>query len=158
MLLSYFTELPAPSSAPWARPGSQKWLTSKLSIESSQFHLKEPAMNPKLRTRITLFFAASITAACVAYAPYPGSNYDRAWNAALGGVQDAGVTLTQAEPENGFIRGTRNGIDVTVKVVRQADGSVRVQFDTKGDIRNDPQLGDRFSQAYDRRMGRSTPP
>lgn len=117
-------------------------------------------MNTKLRTRITLLVAASITAACVAYAPapYPGSNYDRAWSAALGGVQDAGVTITQTSPENGLIRGTRNGIDVTVIVVRQADGSVRVQFDSKGDIRNDPQLSDRFSQAYDRRMGRYTPP
>lgn len=117
---------------------------------------KELAMNLKLRTRITLFVAACITAACVVYAPAPyyGSNYDRAWNAALGGVQDAGVTITQAEPENGFIRGTRNGIDVTVKVARQADGSVRVQFDTKGDTRNDPQLANRFSHAYDRRMGR----
>jgi hypothetical protein len=113
-------------------------------------------MYAKLRATILLFVAVSITAACVAYvpAPYPGSNYDRAWNAALGGVQDAGVTLTQAEPERGVIRGTRNGIDVIVTVVRQADGSVRVQFDTKGDIRNDPQLPDRFSQAYDRRMGR----
>lgn len=113
-------------------------------------------MTPEPRTWISMLIAASITAACVAYvpAPYYGSNYDRAWNAALGGVQDAGVTITQAEPENGFIRGTRNGIDVIVNVVRQADGSVRVQFDTKGDNRNDPQLADRFSQAYDRRMGR----
>jgi hypothetical protein len=113
-------------------------------------------MNPKLRTSITLFIAASLTAACVAYAPYqyPGANYDRAWNAALGGVQDAGVHVTQAEQENGLIRGSRNGIEVIVNLVRQADGSVRVQFDTKGDIRNDPRLADRFSQAYDRRMGR----
>lgn len=115
-------------------------------------------MNLKLRTRITLLVAASITAACVAYAPYLGSNYDRAWSAALGGVQDAGVTVTQTSPENGFIRGFRNGIEVTITVVRQADGSVRVQFDSKGDMRNDPQLSDRFSQAYDRRMGRYTPP
>jgi hypothetical protein len=113
-------------------------------------------MNAKLRTRMTLFLAACLTTACVAYAPYqyPGANYDRAWNAALGGVQDAGVNVTQAEQENGLIRGSRNGIEVIVNLVRQADGSVRVQFDTKGDIRNDPQLPNRFSQAYDRRMGR----
>ena len=35
----------------------------------------------------------------------------------------------------------------------QADGSVRVQFNTKGPAQQDPGLGDRFSQAYDRRMG-----
>ena len=114
-------------------------------------------MLSKLRSWITLLLAAGITAACVAYAPapyYPGSNYDRAWNAALGGVQDAGVTVLQAEPENGLIRGIKNNIDVTVNVSRQADGSVRVQFNRAGDKHSDPQLADRFSQAYDRRMGR----
>ena len=114
-------------------------------------------MKLTLRSRIALLVTACMTAACVAYEPAPyygSSNYDRAWNAALGGVQDAGVTVTQAEPANGFIRGTRNGIDVTVSVVRQADGSVRVQFNSKGNTQNDPQLADRFSQAYERRMGR----
>lgn len=114
-------------------------------------------MNATLRTCIMMLLAAVLTAACVAYAPapyYPGSNYDRAWNAALGGVQDAGVTVLQAEPENGLIRGIKNNIDVTVNVARQADGSVRVQFNRTGDKHGDPQLADRFSQAYDRRMGR----
>jgi hypothetical protein len=111
----------------------------------------------KLRNLITLFFVASITAACVAYvpAPYPGpSNYDRAWSAAVGGLQDTGATIIQVDQPNGLIRGTKNGLEAIVRVVRQADGSVRVQLDTKGDIRNDPQLPERFSQAYDRRMGR----
>jgi len=94
---------------------------------------------------------------CVVYEPaYPvaPSNFDRAWNAALGGAQDAGVRVTSAEPATGLIRGTKDGIDVTVVVARQADGSVRVQFDAKGPTQRDPELGNRFSQAYDRRMGR----
>lgn len=113
-------------------------------------------MNTRFRVWIAAPLAAWLTAACVAYAPVPyyGSNYDRAWNAALGGAQDAGVTVTQTVPESGLIRGTRNGLDVTVTLARQADGSVRVQFDAKGDNSRDPQLADRFSQAYDRRMGR----
>jgi hypothetical protein len=49
----------------------------------------------------------------------------------------------------------KDGIDVTVAVARQADGSVRVQFDAKGATHQDPGLGERFSQAYERRMGRS---
>lgn len=111
-------------------------------------------MLTKLRTWLALLCAACIITACYPY-PYYGysSNYDRAWNAALGGAQDAGVSITQAEPENGYISGTSNGIDVTVRVNRQADGSVRVQFDSKNDSR-DPGLANRFSQAYDRRMGR----
>ena len=98
---------------------------------------------------------------CVVYDPYapvtvPGApaSFDRSWNAALGAVQDAGVKITSAEPTTGVIRGTREGIDVTVLVVRQADGSVRVQFDSKGPVQRDPGLSERFSQAYERRMGR----
>jgi hypothetical protein len=84
--------------------------------------------------------------------PYyaPQSAYDRAWNAALSAVQDAGVQLKSVDRPTGVIRGSKDGIDVTVSVVRQADGSVRVQFNSPGD----PALAQRFSQAYDRRMGR----
>src|SRR5689334_24273738 len=95
---------------------------------------------------------------CVVYEPYPGyyvtSNFDRAWNAALGGAQDVGVQVASTERENGLIRGAKDDIRVIISVVRQADGSVRVQFDAKGPTQNDPGLADRFSQAYDRRMGR----
>ena len=95
---------------------------------------------------------------CVVYEPYPGyyvtSNFDRAWNAALGGAQDVGVQVASSERENGLIRGAKDDIRVLISVVRQADGSVRVQFDAKGPTQNDPGLADRFSQAYDRRMGR----
>lgn len=110
-------------------------------------------MGLALRHRIALAVAICFVAACETYVP-TSSTYDRAWNAALGAVQDAGVTITQAEPMNGLIRGTKSGIDVAVSVTRQADGSVRVQFDSKGDKRNDPQMPERFSQAYERRMGR----
>ena len=84
----------------------------------------------------------------------PQTVFDRAWNAALGGVQDAGVRVTSADRAIGLIQGSKDGIDVTVHVARQADGSVRVQFDTKGAREKDPGLGERFSKAYDRRMGR----
>ena len=52
----------------------------------------------------------------------------------------------------GLIRGTADGGDVLVTVARQADGSVRVQFDAKGPAQRE--LAERFSRAYDRRMGR----
>ena len=84
----------------------------------------------------------------------PQTVFDRAWSAALGGVQDAGVKVTSADRAIGVIRGSKDGIDVTVHVTRQADGSVRVQFDAKGAKERDPGLGERFSKAYDRRMGR----
>jgi hypothetical protein len=97
-------------------------------------------------------------ASCYVYEPVvvPGqpASFERSWSAALGAVQDAGVQVTSAEPSTGVIRGSREGIDVTVVVVRQANGSVRVQFDSKGPTQRDPGLSERFSQAYERRMGR----
>jgi len=108
-------------------------------------------------TIVAAVLAGVLLAGCVAYEPmyYPGgSNFDRAWNAALGGTQDAGVQVASAEPATGLIRGTKDGIDVIVTVARQGDGSVRVQFDAKGPTQKDPGLADRFSRAYDRRMGR----
>lgn len=111
-------------------------------------------------SRSVLAFAlgSALLTGCVVYEPYPGyyysSTYDRAWNAALGAVQDAGVQVTSAEPGSGFIRGTKEGINVTVSVMRQADGRTRVQFDTKGPTERDPGLANRLSEAYERRMGR----
>jgi hypothetical protein len=110
------------------------------------------------RFMVALALGSMASAGCVVYEPVPGyavapSNFDRAWNAALGGVQDAGVQVTSADPATGVIRGSRDGIDVSVVVARQADGTVRVQFDAKGSER-DPGLANRFSQAYERRMGR----
>jgi hypothetical protein len=90
---------------------------------------------------------------CAAYPPAP-STYDRAWSAALGAAQDAGVQVASADPGSGVIRGARDGVDVTVVLAPQADGSVHVRFDAKGPPGRDPGLSERFTQAYNRRMGR----
>jgi hypothetical protein len=124
-------------------------------------------LSSSLRTRalfaaVALALGSALLAGCETPPPepppptvyVPQSTFDRAWNAALGGVQDAGVKLASADRTIGLIRGSKDGIDVTVSVVRQADGSVRVQFDAKGPRERDPGLAERFSQAYDRRMGR----
>jgi hypothetical protein len=111
---------------------------------------------------VALALGSALLAGCETPPPEPPpppvyvlqSTFDRAWNAALGGVQDAGVKLASADRAIGLIRGSKDGLDVTVSVVRQADGSVRVQFDARGPRERDPGLADRFSQAYDRRMGR----
>ena len=44
--------------------------------------------------------------------------------------------------------------DADVLAVSQSDGSVRVEFTARGDLKQDPGLVDRVSAAYDRRMGR----
>jgi hypothetical protein len=115
-------------------------------------------MSRVLPAILWVILASLSLTSCVVYDPMvvPGApaSFDRSWNAALGGVQDAGIKVTSADPSTGLIRGSRDGIDVTVVVVRQADGSVRVQFDSKGPTQRDPGLSERFSQAYERRMGR----
>ena len=78
----------------------------------------------------------------------------RSWAAAIGAFQDQGVRITSEDRGSGVVRGTRDGINVTANVRTQADGSVRVEFNTSGATERDPALIDRISQTYDRRMGR----
>lgn len=111
--------------------------------------------------RMLLAAAAALLAGCtvyqvapVAFAPVPPTSFDRSWSAAAGALEDQGVQITAEDRASGVIRGRRGGIDVTANVRTQADGSVRVQFDTAGATAQDPGLIDRISRAYDRQMGR----
>jgi hypothetical protein len=72
-------------------------------------------------------------------------NYDRAWSAALGAMQDTGVQIVSSDPGSGTVRGSRNGAEVTVSVTRQADGTTRVAFNTR------PRSGSRISRSGSRR-------
>lgn len=107
---------------------------------------------------LSIALATAPLAGCTYYqavpAPTQESTFDRAWSAAVGGLQDAGVQVTSADNATGVIKGVRGGINATVVVARQADGSVRVQLDTSGQTQTDPDLHNRFTQAYNRRMGR----
>jgi hypothetical protein len=90
-----------------------------------------------------------------AYAPPPGpSTYDRAWDSAVKAAQDSGIKLTTVDRSSGLISGSREGITARIKVVKQADGSTKVQMDLDGDLQRDPKLNDRFLAAYNRYMGR----
>ena len=97
---------------------------------------------------------------CVVYEPVYvpsssyGSSYDRVWNSALGAAEDAGIKITSADRSTGTIRGVTSSSDVTILVISQADGRTRVEFSTKGPKGQDPDLNDRFTSFYNRRMGR----
>jgi len=95
---------------------------------------------------------------CVVYEPVPiyhqGSSYDRVWDSALGAAQDTGVRVTSADRGAGLIRGVKSSTNVTISVTTQADGRIRVEFNSKGPEGQDPDLNDRFTRAYNRRMGR----
>jgi hypothetical protein len=113
-----------------------------------------------MRSLLTAFAAAMLIAGCVVYETPPGTYvvsapvFDRAWSAAGGAMQDQGVQITGEDRGNGVIRGRRGGIEIAAQLRAQADGSVRVQFDTSGATGQDPDLINRISQSYDRRMGR----
>ena len=114
-----------------------------------------------LRAVALAAFAAAAVVGCTYYQTAPSvystsapTSFDRSWSAALGAFADQGVPITWQDRSAGQIRGTRDGIDVTANVRTQADGSVRVEFNTSGATARDPTLIERVSHAYDRLMGR----
>ena len=109
--------------------------------------------------RLGLAAGAALLAVCVVYEPVPvghsrPASYDRSWNAAVGAMREQGVTISQEDRAAGVVRGSRGSINVTGSVQPQADGSVRVQFDTSGATANDPTLIDRITRSYQAYMGR----
>ena len=110
---------------------------------------------------ILMTLVVALTAGCTYYQTAPGvytsapaSKFDRSWSAAVGALTDQDINITSENRESGAVQGTLNGINVTGTVRTQADGSVRVQFDTSGNTERDPGLIDRVTAAYNRRMGR----
>lgn len=102
--------------------------------------------------------AALALAACVVYEPVPvaqaPSTFDRSFAAAVGAMQDQGVTITEQDRAGGVVRGSRGLLAVTATVRSQADGRTRVEFNTTGSALSDPDLVERISASYNRRMGR----
>ena len=119
------------------------------------------AMKAAARAALALGLATGVAllGGCVVYEPVPAgysqpASFDRSWNAAVGAMREQGVTIIQEDRGAGVVRGTRGGINVTGSVRPQADGSVRVQFDTSGATGADPTLIDRITRSYQTYMGR----
>ena len=108
---------------------------------------------------IAMLVLATLWGGCTVYQPVPvpvyyKSSFDRVWDSALGAAGDAGVKITSADRTTGMIRGVTNSADVTISVMAQADGSIRVEFSSTGPKGQDPDLSERFTGFYNRRMGR----
>jgi hypothetical protein len=86
--------------------------------------------------------------------PGQPASFDRSWNAAMLALQDQGVRITSEDKGAGVIQGTRGGMTVMTRLNRQADGSVRVEFNVGGNLAEDRDLPNRISRSYDARMGR----
>ena len=110
----------------------------------------------------SITLATVLITGCTYYQPAPvvypvtvtTNKFDQSWSAAIGALADQGVYITTQNRGAGVVQGHRNGIDVTGNIHTQANGSVRVQFDTSGATNLDPTLIERITRSYNSRMGR----
>ena len=90
-----------------------------------------------------------LLAGCVAYDPYGPSTYDRSWAALSGALYDQGAQITRQDRTAGVIEARIGERTVTASILTQADGTVRVAYNT-----SDVGLAERISRSYEVRMGR----
>ena len=113
-----------------------------------------------LARAIAVSLLALAPAACVV-APYPypysysvPASYDQSFDAVVGAMADNGLTVNQQDRGAGLVAGQRGGIAILSTVRSQGDGTVRVEFSSRGSVEQDPGLLDRVTASYNRRMGR----
>lgn len=106
-----------------------------------------------------LRIAAALALACLVsactYYVQPGAqpaSFDRSFGAASNALTDQGFSIVTQDYASGTVVGSGYGGTATIRVLSQADGSVRVQFNGSG--LRDPGALDRVSRSYDARMGR----
>lgn len=103
-------------------------------------------------------FAALALAACVVVPVSDGppvySGFERSFQAAVGAMQDAGLTVTNQDRATGTVVGSRGATDVVAQVREASGGQVRVEFTTRRANNEDPGLIARVTAAYQQRMGR----
>ena len=61
--------------------------------------------------------------------------------------------MSSADRNTGRILGTKAGVEITIELQRQPNGTVKVEFSPRSPA-TDPGLGDQWLAAYQRRMGR----
>ena len=90
----------------------------------------------------------------VSTGPTLQQRFDQSWFAAMGAMDDQGVTIDEQDRGAGVIRGSRGGIVVTATLRTRADDRIEVAFSQSGATSNDPDLISRVTDSYHRRMGR----
>jgi hypothetical protein len=93
-------------------------------------------------------------AGCVPYYAVPVDPMDQPFQAALGALQDAGLTVVAADRATGTLRGTRGTMEGVIEVRMRSDGRVGVEMKSRDPDNRDPDLTNRLLEAYNRRMGR----
>ena len=114
-------------------------------------------MKPLTRFASVLALALGL-GGCVVYqpvpAPAPVDPMAQSFDAALGALQDAGLTVVNADRATGTLRGTRGSVEGVIEVRMRPDGRVGVEMKSRDPDNRDPKLTDRMAEAYNRRMGR----
>jgi hypothetical protein len=114
-----------------------------------------------VRLSALVLAVAVLLPGCYVY-PYPygyptgavPASFDRSWDAALGAAQEAGIDVTSADRATGRILGSKAGAAVTIDLRPQSDGSLVVSFSAPTARDANPTLDQRWTSAYNRRMGR----
>ena len=112
------------------------------------------AMGRSLPRRSAALVLVLGLAGCVVYEPVPVDPMQRPWQAAMGAIQDAGLTLATADQATGTVRGTRGRAEGTITVRMRSDGRVGVEINSRDPEGREPGLTQRLTDAYNRRMGR----
>lgn len=110
-------------------------------------------MSPTRRIALASLLAIGL-AGCVVYEAVPVDPMDRPWQAAMGAIQDAGLSLVTADRATGTIRGTRGSVEGIIEVRMRNDGRVGVGISARDPEGRDPGLVQRLTEAYNNRMGR----
>ena len=112
------------------------------------------------RILIAIGAVLAIAGCAYPYYPYPypsgvpSDPFEMPWNAAMGAMGDAGLTVVVADRPSGTIKGTRGSVEGTIMVRRMADGRVGVEISARDPNRQDPGVVQRLTNAYNGRMGR----
>jgi hypothetical protein len=112
----------------------------------------------KIRFALLFLVILVMGSGCCYYGPpaytavsSPHASYDRIWDSAMRAAQDVGIRITSSDKNAGTASGQRDGVGVTIQVVKQSDGTTRVELTSKG---GPSTVGDDFNRAYNRNMGR----
>jgi hypothetical protein len=88
-----------------------------------------------------LFGGCTVYPTAPVAAPQPSSqNFDQSWAAAIGAMTDQKFTIVSQDRGSGVIRGSAGTITVMALLQTQANGTVRIAFETTGANQTDPGL------------------
>src|SRR5436190_1080380 len=116
-------------------------------------------MNGVIRFACALAMVLGLAGCYVAPYPYPPPQaapvdpMAQSFEAAVGALQDVGLTVVNADRNTGSLRGTRGTVEGLIEIRMRPDGRVGVEMKARDPDNRDPKLTDRMAEAYNRRMG-----